>query len=98
MNSGAARHIMLEARFSRVQRESKTAREKVVPASGQRIRDLGVKTSLLFETNDGIHRCITFRSAGMVKPLISMQKAVFSWQRQEWANRDRQVRNHCSFA
>ena len=29
-----------------------------------------------FKTNEGIQRCITFRSANVVKPLISMQKVV----------------------
>ena len=29
-----------------------------------------------FKTNEGIQKCITFRSAHVVKPLISMQKVV----------------------
>ena len=29
-----------------------------------------------FMTNEGIQRCITFRSASVVKPVISMQKVV----------------------
>ena len=33
-----------------------------------------VRRKLHFKTNEGIHRCITFRSASVVKPLISMQK------------------------
>ena len=29
-----------------------------------------------FQTNEGIQRCVTLRSANVVKPLISMQKVV----------------------
>ena len=32
--------------------------------------------SIPFKTNEGVQRCITFRSANVVKPLISMQKVV----------------------
>ena len=40
-----------------------------------RSRDLGEK-NIPFKTNEEIQRCITFRSANVVKPLISMQKVV----------------------
>ena len=35
-----------------------------------------VRKNIPFKTNEGIQRCITFRSANVVKPLISMQKVV----------------------
>ena len=44
-------------------------------ANGEQIKDLGEK-NIPFKTNEGIQRCITFRSANVVKPLISMQKVV----------------------
>ena len=50
---------------------------KFVAANGEQINDLGEKT-IPFKTNEGIQGCITFRSANVVKPLISMQKVVRS--------------------
>ena len=44
-------------------------------ANGEQIKDLGEK-NIPFKTNEGIQRCITFRSANVVKPLISVQKVV----------------------
>ena len=44
-------------------------------ANGEQIRDLGEK-KIPFKTNEGIQWTITFRSASVVKPLISMQKVV----------------------
>ena len=54
---------------------SKTSPKKFVAANGEQIKDLGEK-NIPFKTNEGIQRCITFRSANVVKPLISMQKVV----------------------
>ena len=70
MHSGAAGHAMLEAMFPRVKLERKTSPKKFVAANGEQIRDLGEKN---IKTNEG---CITFRSASVVKPLISMQEVV----------------------
>ena len=75
MDSGAAEHVMLEGMFPRVKLERKTSPKGFEAANGEQIRDLGDKTSP-FKTNEGIQRCITFRSASVVKPLISMQKVV----------------------
>ena len=44
-------------------------------ANGEQIRDFGEK-NIPFKTNEGIERCITFRSAGVVKLFISVQKVV----------------------
>ena len=44
-------------------------------ANGEQITDLGEK-NFPFKTNEGIRRCITFRSASVVKHLISMHKFV----------------------
>ena len=75
MDSGAAGHVMPETMFPHVKYERKTSPKKFVAANGEQIKDLGEK-SIPFKTNEGIQRCITFRSASVVKPLISMQKAV----------------------
>ena len=75
MDSGAAGHVMPEAMFPHVKIERKTPSKKFVAANGEQIKDLGAKR-IPFKTNEGVQRCITFRSANVVKPLISMQKVV----------------------
>ena len=50
-------------------------RKKFVAANGEQIKDLGAKR-IPFKTNEGVQRCKTFRSANVVKPLISMEKVV----------------------
>ena len=77
MDSGAAGHVMPETMFPHVKLERKTSPKKFVAANGEQIKDLGEK-NIPFKTNEGIQRCITFRSANVVKPLISMQKVVRS--------------------
>ena len=49
--------------------------KKCVAANGEQIKDLGEK-NIPLKTNEGVQRCITFRSANVVKPIISMQKVV----------------------
>ena len=46
-------------------------------ANGEQIRDLG-ENKIPFKTNERIQRCMMFRSASVVKPLISMPKEVRS--------------------
>ena len=75
MDSGAAGHVMPETMFPCVKLERKKSPKKFVAANGEQIKDLGEK-NIPFKTNEGIRRCITFRSANVVKPLISMQKVV----------------------
>ena len=75
MDSGAAGHVMSETMFPRVKLERRTSPKKFVAANGELIKDLGEK-NIPFKTNEGIQRCITFRSANVVKPLISMQQVV----------------------
>ena len=41
----------------------------------EKIEDLGEKI-MPFKYVEGVHRCIKFRSANVVKPLISMRKVV----------------------
>ena len=47
------------------------------------------------KTNEGVQRCITFRSASVVKPLFSMQKVVqagnMSWC---WMVKNPHIRNN----
>ena len=66
---------MLDSMFPRVKLERKTAPTKFVAANGEQLTDLGEKT-IPFKTNEGVHRCVTFRSASVAKPFISMQKVV----------------------
>ena len=75
MGSGAAGHVMFESMFPRVKLKRKTTPKKFVAANGEQIKELGEKT-IPFKKNEGIQRCITFRSANVVKPIISMQKVV----------------------
>ena len=58
---------MPETMFPRVKLECKTSPKKFVASNGQNIP---------FKTNEGIQRCMTFRSASVVKLLISMRKVV----------------------
>ena len=69
MDTGAAGHVMLETMFPRVKLKRKTSPKKFVAANGEQIKDLGEK-KIPFKTNEGIQRCITFRSANVVKPFI----------------------------
>ena len=75
MDTGAAGHVMPEAMFPNVRLERKTSPKKFVAANGEQIKDLGEK-NIPFRTDEGVQRCITFRSANVVKPLISMEKVV----------------------
>ena len=75
IDSGAAGHVMLETMFPHVKLERKTSPKKFVAANEEQIKDLSEK-SIQFKTNEGFQRCITFRSANVVKPLISLQKVV----------------------
>ena len=63
---------MPETMFLRLKLERRTSPKKFVAANGEQIKDLGEK-NIPFKTNEGI---ITFRSANVVKPFISMQKVV----------------------
>ena len=75
MDSGAASHVMPETMFPHVKLERITSPKKFVAATGQHIKDLG-ENSIPFKTNEGVQRCITSRSANVVKPLISLQNVV----------------------
>ena len=66
MDSGAAGHVMIEGMFPRVKLERKIAPNKFVAVIGA-IRDMCEKT-IPFKKSEG--------SASVVRPLISMQKAV----------------------
>ena len=74
MDAGAAGHVVLEAMFH-VKLERKTSSKKFVASNGEQIKDL-VEKNIPFETYEGIQRCITYRSARVVKRIISMQKVV----------------------
>ena len=65
MGSGAAGHVMPETMFPLVKLERRTSPKKFVAANGEQIKDLGEK-NIPFKTNEGIQRCITFRSANVV--------------------------------
>ena len=61
--------------------------KKFVAVNGERIEDLG-ETTIPFKSMEGVHRCIKFRSANVVKPLISMQKVVVDEKNPHVRNRD----------
>ena len=75
MDSGAAGHVMPETMFQHVKIERKTPTKNFVAANGEQIEDSRAKR-IPFKTNEGVQRCITFRSANVVKPLVSVQKVV----------------------
>ena len=60
---------MPETMFPRVKLERKTSPKELVAANGEQIKDVGEK-NIPLTTNEGIHRCITFRNASVVKPFI----------------------------
>ena len=75
MDTGAAAHVMPAEMFPRVKLDCTSATKKFVAANGERIKDLGEKATP-FKSVGGVHRCINFRSASVVKPLISMRMVV----------------------
>ena len=75
MDSGPVGHLMPEAIVPRVKVERKTSPKKFVAANGEQIRDLGEK-NIPFKTKEGVQRCMTFRSASVVKHFVLMQKVV----------------------
>ena len=74
MDSGAAGHVMPETMFPRVKLERKTSPRKFVAVNGEQIKDLGEK-NIPFKTNEGIQRCISFRSANVVKPSFQCNRS-----------------------
>ena len=75
MDTGAAGHVMLAEMFPRVKLDRTSTTKKFVAASGEQIKDSGGKT-IPCKFAEGVRRCIEFRSASVVKPLISMRKVV----------------------
>ena len=73
MDTGAAGHVMPAEMFPRVTLDRTSATKKFVAANGERIKDLGEMT-IPFKSVEGVHSA--FRSANVVKPLISMRKVV----------------------
>ena len=66
---------MLEAMIPRVNLARQNISKKNVGTNGEQIVDMREK-NIPFKTNEGIQYCITFRSASVVKPLISTPKLV----------------------
>ena len=79
MESGAAGHVLPETIFSHVKIERKTPPKKFVAANGEQIKDLGAKR-IPFKINEGVQRCITFRSANVVKLSHFNAKSRPSWE------------------
>ena len=69
------RHVMLAEMFPRVKLDRRSATKAFVAANEEKIKDLREKT-LPFKSVEGVHRCIKFRNANVVKSLISMRKVV----------------------
>ena len=79
MDTGAAGHVMPAEMFPRVKLDRTSTAKKFVTANGEEIKDLGEKT-IQFKSVEGVHRCIKFRSASVVKPLDLNGKGRASWQ------------------
>ena len=60
---------------SRVKQDRTNTTKIFVAANGENIKDLGEKT-IPSNSVEGVHRCIKFRSASVVKLLISMRQVV----------------------
>ena len=73
-DSGAAGHVLPETMFPHVKIERKTPPKKFVAANGEQIKDLGAKR-IPFKTNEGVQRCITFRSAMLSNPSFQCKKS-----------------------
>ena len=74
MDTDAAGHVLPTDMFPRVKLDDRTsATKKFLAANVERITDLGEKT-IPFKSVEGVHRCIKFRRANVVKLLISMRK------------------------
>ena len=75
MDMGAVGHVIPAEMFPRLKLDCTSAGKKFVAGNGEKIEDLGEKT-IPFKTAEGVHRCIKFRSASVVNPLISMRRVV----------------------
>ena len=74
-DSGAAGYVMLETMFSHVKLERQNITEEVC-GSKQMESKSKIWVRRAFHSNERVERCTSFRSANVVKPLISMQKAI----------------------
>ena len=75
MDTGAAGHVMAAEMFPRVKLDRTSTKKKFVAANGEKIEDLG-ETTIPFKSIKGVYRCIKFRGANVVKPLMSMRKVM----------------------
>ena len=75
VDTGSAGHVMPAEMFPRVKLDRTSTTKRFVAANGERIKDLGEKT-IPFKFVEGVHRCIKFRCANVVKSLISMREVV----------------------
>ena len=75
IDTGAAGHVMRAEMFPRVGLGRRSPTKKFVAAYGEKIKDRSEKT-IPFRSVEGVHRCIKFRSASVMKPLVSMRKVV----------------------
>ena len=75
MDRGAAGRVMPAELFPRVQLNCSSTTKKIVMTNGEMNKDLGEK-AIPFKSVEGVHRCMKFRSANVVKPLISLRKVV----------------------
>ena len=75
MDTGAAGHVMLAEMFPRVKLDRTNTTKKFVAANGEKTKDLGGRT-IPCKSVEGVHWCVKFRSADVVKPLISIRKVV----------------------
>ena len=74
-DTGAGGHVMLAEMFPRVKLDRTSTTKKIVAANRERMKDLGEK-AIPFKSVEGVRKCIKFRSATVVKPLVSIRKVV----------------------
>ena len=75
LDSGAAEHVIPLGMFPDLALHNTNSGRHYVTASGNRIKDQGEK-KVPFTTSGGHKRMIKFRSAAVVKPLISVGRLV----------------------
>ena len=73
METGVAGHVMPAGMCPHLKLTCSSMEKKFVAANEEKISDLGEKI-LSFKTTERTRRCIKFRNANIVKPLISMRR------------------------
>ena len=93
MDSGTAEHVIPAEMFLRVKLDRASTTKTFVAANGERIKELGDKT-IPFKSAEGVHRCIKFRCASVVKPFDLNEKGHAKWQCRVFDEKNQHIRNN----